>query len=175
VRCRVALLLLSSEKLIPFDHHSGSPTTPSVPFASRANKLAVQESLNGDLDLPTSSQRVGDKPRVLLSSTTDPSTYNYRIAYEKPMERSEGELETVIHRGSSLILLPLLALDKQIDEAAEAFRDYYGLDDFGDPGAQSQVKDYHASAARSALTFPFAGGYHGYRTSLSRERQRQDD
>jgi len=29
--------------------------------------------------------------------------------------------------------------------------------------------------SRSALTFPFAGGHHGCRTSLPRERQRQDD
>lgn len=61
-----------------------------MPFGQRLNKLDIQESLNGDLDLPTSSQRAGDKLRVALSSTTDPRAYNYRIAYEKPMERSEG-------------------------------------------------------------------------------------
>lgn len=70
----------------------------------------MQESLNGDLDLPTSSQRVGDKPRVLLSSTTDPSTYNYRIAYEKPMERSEGRLDLTSRIRSELTLLALSQL-----------------------------------------------------------------
>lgn len=74
----------------PVHEHSGSPAPPVVPFGQRAKKLTVQESLNADLDLSTPSQRAGDRARVMLSSTTDPAKYNYRIAYEKPMERSEG-------------------------------------------------------------------------------------
>jgi hypothetical protein len=34
---------------------------------------------------------------------------------------------------------PNTVLDTLIDEAAQVFRDYYGIDEFGDPGVQSQV------------------------------------
>ena len=33
-----------------------------------------------------------------------------------------------------------LVLDKTIDEAAEILRDYYSIDEYGDPSVQSQVR-----------------------------------
>lgn len=70
-----------------------TPSAPVIPFSTRSNKLTVQESLNAHLTLPTSSQIAGDgtnKPRVKLTASTNPADYDYRIAYERAMERSEG-------------------------------------------------------------------------------------
>ncbi|GAA5962523.1 hypothetical protein JCM3765_003717 [Sporobolomyces pararoseus] len=96
-----------------------TPAAPAIPFAQRQGKLTLQESLNDHLPLPTSTESTGSKPRVALSTNQDPTDYDYRIAYERAMERSE-------------------VLDNLIDEAAEIFRDYHGIDEFGDPGVQSQ-------------------------------------
>ncbi|GAA6004840.1 hypothetical protein JCM11491_002251 [Sporobolomyces phaffii] len=96
-----------------------TPAPPAVPFAQRQGKLTLQESLNDHLALPTAAESSGSKPRVALSSTRNPADYDYRIAYERAMERSE-------------------VLDTLIDEAAETFRDYYQIDEFGDPSVQSQ-------------------------------------
>ncbi|GAA5833404.1 hypothetical protein JCM5353_008438 [Sporobolomyces roseus] len=96
-----------------------TPAAPAVPFSKREGKLTLQESLNDHLPLPTSAELSGTKPRIALSSTKNPADYDYRIAYERAMERSE-------------------VLDTMIDEAAQIFREYYGFDEFADPGVQSQ-------------------------------------
>ncbi|GAA5880712.1 hypothetical protein JCM16303_004322 [Sporobolomyces ruberrimus] len=96
-----------------------TPAAPAAPFSQRQGKLTLQESLNDHLALPTAAETSGSKPRIALSSTKNPADYDYRIAYERAMERSE-------------------VLDTLIDEAAQIFRDYYGIDEFGDPGVQSQ-------------------------------------
>ncbi|SCV70905.1 BQ2448_3667 [Microbotryum intermedium] len=104
-------------------HNGGSSpmldATPLLPFLERKDKLSIQESMNGHLGLPSADDRSGDAPRVALSSTMDPRKYAYRIAYERPMERSE-------------------ALDGAIDEAADILRDYYGIEEYGDASLQSQ-------------------------------------
>lgn len=41
------------------------------------------------------------------------------------------------------------ALDVSIDEAAEIFREYYGIDELGDPGIQAQVR---ANSRRKSLS-----------------------
>ncbi|GAA5927523.1 DNA-directed DNA polymerase alpha subunit POL12 [Sporobolomyces koalae] len=96
-----------------------TPAPPAVPFRDRQGKLTLQESLNDHLALPTAAATTGTKPRVALSSAKNPQDYAYRIAYERAMERSE-------------------VLDTLIDEAAQIFREYYGIDEFQDPGVQSQ-------------------------------------
>ncbi|GAA5861838.1 hypothetical protein JCM8547_008571 [Rhodosporidiobolus lusitaniae] len=96
-----------------------TPRPPTIPFASRPSPFTVQDSLNAHLPLPTAKQQEGNKPRVVLSASTNPKDYDYRIGYEKSMERSE-------------------VLDKIIDDAAEVFREYYGIEEFGDPSMQSQ-------------------------------------
>ncbi|POY74018.1 hypothetical protein BMF94_2829 [Rhodotorula taiwanensis] len=96
-----------------------TPAKPLVPFASRPSRLTVQESLNPELPLPTSDQLVSNQSRVTLRATTNPADYAYRIAFERAMERSE-------------------VLDSLIDEAAEIFKEYYQIEEFGDPTVQSQ-------------------------------------
>ncbi|GAA5892906.1 DNA-directed DNA polymerase alpha subunit POL12 [Sporobolomyces salmoneus] len=96
-----------------------TPAAPAIPFSQRPDKLTLQESLNDHLPLPTSAETTGSKARVALSSSKNPADYDYRIAYERAMDRSE-------------------VLDNLIDEAAEIFRRDYGIDEFGDPGVQSQ-------------------------------------
>ncbi|GJN89906.1 hypothetical protein Rhopal_002895-T1 [Rhodotorula paludigena] len=109
----------SSPAGFPSPATPATPSAPVIPFATRANKLTVQETLNGHLALPTSAQLAGSNIRVALASSTNPKDYDYRIAYERPMERSE-------------------VLDGLIDEAAQIFKEYYGIEEFGDPGIQSQ-------------------------------------
>ncbi|GAA5868785.1 hypothetical protein JCM3774_003893 [Rhodotorula dairenensis] len=96
-----------------------TPAKPLVPFSARPSRLTVQESLNPDLPLPTSDQLVSNAPRVALTAATNPADYAYRIAFERAMERSE-------------------VLDSLIDEAAEIFKEYYQIEEFGDPTIQSQ-------------------------------------
>ncbi|KAL8293514.1 hypothetical protein RQP46_000215 [Phenoliferia psychrophenolica] len=96
-----------------------SSAAPAVPFLLRPNPFAVQESLNDHVRLSTARQNEGDVPRTKLASSTNPKDYDYRYMYEKMMERSE-------------------VLDKTIDEAAEILRDYYSIDEYGDPSVQSQ-------------------------------------
>ncbi|KDE09100.1 hypothetical protein MVLG_00816 [Microbotryum lychnidis-dioicae p1A1 Lamole] len=103
----------------PSSNSISTSAAPLVPFSERKDKLLIQESLNGHLGLPSADDRSGDAPRVVLSSTMDPKKYAYRIAYERPMERSE-------------------ALDAAIDEAADILRDYYGIEEYGDASLQSQ-------------------------------------
>ncbi|GAA6029568.1 hypothetical protein JCM8097_000942 [Rhodosporidiobolus ruineniae] len=111
----------SSPAAFPSPALPPSPSAPSIPFSSRPTPFALQETLNSHLDLPTSAQTAAgeNRPRVTLSASTDPEDYRYRIGYERSMERSE-------------------VLDKIIDDAAEVFREYYGIDEFGDPSVQSQ-------------------------------------
>ncbi|GAA5988797.1 hypothetical protein JCM11641_004856 [Rhodosporidiobolus odoratus] len=109
----------SSPAGFPSPATPASPSAPVVPFSTRQTKLTVQETLNSHLSLPTSAQIAGSAPRVTLAASTNPADYNYRIGYERSMERSE-------------------VLDKIIDDAAEVFREYYGIEEFGDPGMQSQ-------------------------------------
>lgn len=71
--------------------HSGSPATPKVQFHQRPDKLKVVEQLHPHLPRPAPSQQAGTIQRVALSATVDAKTYNFRIAYERPMARSEGE------------------------------------------------------------------------------------
>lgn len=59
-------------------------------FATRTNRLALQESLNKGLQLPTEEQRLGKKIRISLASASDPREYDYRYMYERMMARSEG-------------------------------------------------------------------------------------
>ncbi|BGP14896.1 DNA-directed DNA polymerase alpha subunit pol12 [Rhodosporidiobolus nylandii] len=109
----------SSPAGFPSPATPASPSAPVVPFATRQNKLTIQETLNSHLSLPTSAQMAGNTSRVALAASTNPQDYNYRIGYERSMERSE-------------------VLDKLIDDAAEIFREYYGIEEFGDPSMQSQ-------------------------------------
>ncbi|GAA5908020.1 hypothetical protein JCM6882_000201 [Rhodosporidiobolus microsporus] len=111
----------SSPAGFPSPATPASPSAPAIPFASRSDPLAIQETLNAHLPLPTSAQisAGGDKARVMLAAATNPKDYEYRIGYERSMERSE-------------------VLDKIIDEAAEVFREYYSIEEFGDPSMQSQ-------------------------------------
>lgn len=130
-----------------------TPSAPVIPFATRANKLTVQETLNGHLALPTSAQLAGSNIRVALASSTNPKDYDYRIAYERPMERSEGELPFIVSAKGLRTRKPLTCffpavLDGLIDEAAQIFKEYYGIEEFGDPGIQSQVRRGHLLAVR---------------------------
>ncbi|SCZ98672.1 BZ3500_MvSof-1268-A1-R1_Chr7-1g09237 [Microbotryum saponariae] len=93
----------------PSSNSISTSAAPPVPFSERKDKLSIQESLNGHLGLPSADDRSGDAPRVVLSSTMDPKKYAYRIAYERPMERSEDIL-----------------------------REYYGIEEYGDASLQSQ-------------------------------------
>ncbi|GAA5950810.1 hypothetical protein JCM21900_002025 [Sporobolomyces salmonicolor] len=97
----------------------GTPSAPAVPFSRRDGKLTLQESLNDHLPLPTAAQTSGTSLRILLGTDRSQTDYNYRIAYERAMERSE-------------------VLDNLIDEAAQVFREYYNIEEFGDPSVQSQ-------------------------------------
>ncbi|BGP54723.1 hypothetical protein JCM8202_003228 [Rhodotorula sphaerocarpa] len=96
-----------------------TPAKPLVPFSARPMRLTVQESLNPELPLPTSDQVLSTRQRVALQANADPQDYAYRIAFERAMERSE-------------------VLDSLIDEAAQIFKDYYQIEEFGDPTVQSQ-------------------------------------
>ncbi|KAM0746375.1 DNA polymerase alpha, subunit B [Meredithblackwellia eburnea MCA 4105] len=111
--------------------HSSSSTTPAIsrsnssqaapviPFLLRPSPLALLESLNVHLPLPPSSSTTGTTPRVKLSSTIAPKDYDYRYMFEKMSERAD-------------------VLDRQIDDAAVVLKEYYGIDEFGDPSVQSQ-------------------------------------
>ncbi|BGP47016.1 DNA-directed DNA polymerase alpha subunit pol12 [Rhodotorula kratochvilovae] len=109
----------SSPAGFPSPAPPATPSAPVIPFSTRANKLTVQESLNAHLPLPTSAQLAGSTPRVDFEVDRHPKDYDYRIAFERAMERSE-------------------VLDNLIDEAAQIFKEYYGIEEFGDPGIQSQ-------------------------------------
>ncbi|GAA5936090.1 hypothetical protein JCM3775_003577 [Rhodotorula graminis] len=109
----------SSPAGFPSPAPPATPSAPVIPFSTRSNKLTVQESLNAHLALPTSAQLAGNQVRVTLAAQNDPKDYDYRIAFERAMERSE-------------------VLDTLIDEAAQTFKEYYGIEEFGDPSIQSQ-------------------------------------
>ncbi|GAA6050009.1 hypothetical protein JCM3770_001911 [Rhodotorula araucariae] len=109
----------SSPAGFPSPAPPATPSAPVIPFSTRANKLTVQESLNAHLALPTSAQLAGSTPRVDFEVERHPKDYDYRIAFERAMERSE-------------------VLDNLIDEAAQTFKEYYGIEEFGDPSIQSQ-------------------------------------
>ncbi|TNY19944.1 DNA polymerase alpha/epsilon subunit B-domain-containing protein [Rhodotorula diobovata] len=109
----------SSPAGFPSPAPPATPSAPVIPFSTRSNKLTVQETLNAHLALPTSAQLAGSNVRVALRAQNDPRDYDYRIAFEKAMERSE-------------------VLDTLIDEAAQIFKEYYSIEEFGDPSIQSQ-------------------------------------
>jgi DNA polymerase alpha subunit B len=108
----------------------GSMSSPPIkspantPFHARPAKLALQETLNKSLSLPTARQKSSEHSRITLASTMDPKAYTYRYMYERMMERSE-------------------MLDSTIDEAAEILKNHYGIDELGDPSIQSQVRSLH--------------------------------
>ncbi|GAA5891975.1 hypothetical protein JCM5296_004649 [Sporobolomyces johnsonii] len=111
---------MSPASSFPSPSTPGTPSAPAVPFSRRDGKLTLQESLNDHLPLPTAAQTSGTSVRVALAATeSNPTDYDYRIAYERAMERSE-------------------VLDNLIDEAAQIFKEYYNIEEFGDPSVQSQ-------------------------------------
>lgn len=69
-----------------------TPAVPVVPFAQRADSGKVLETLNDHLPgVEAVAGASGSTSRVKLSSTRHLTDYKYRIAYERAMERSEGE------------------------------------------------------------------------------------
>lgn len=132
-----------------------TPAKPLIPFSARPSRLTVQESLNPELPLPTSEQLVSNSARVALTATTNPADYAYRIAFERAMERSEGAAKAfhalnlfhlICAEGSELssfgasCLFHAAVLDSLIDEAAEIFKEYYQIEELGDPTIQAQVR-----------------------------------
>lgn len=86
---------------------------PPPPFRSRPQPHSLVETLNPHLPartLPEASAR----PRVALSSSSNPKDWDYRYMFEKISHRSE-------------------ALDEQIDDFGEIIKDAYGLQELGDP------------------------------------------
>lgn len=107
----------------------------------------MQESLNGELPLPSADDTKGTTSRIKLSSTMDPKRHGYRYQFERLMERSEGSLLWLIKengkRGAEWCDW-WAVLDSAIDEAAEALHMYYNIDtDWSDPSAPSQVCSPH--------------------------------
>lgn len=65
----------------------------AIPFNQRPASAPAQEPLNSHLPLAFPSSATTS--RIMLSSTADPTSYNYRYMYERMMERSESKSCTV--------------------------------------------------------------------------------
>ena len=110
----------------------GSPSTFDSPSASgssatrfedRKNALEVVETLNGHLQGLVGAASEGSSSRIKMASNADPKAYNYRYMFEKISERAA-------------------VLDASINEAAAQLKEYYDLEDFGNPAHPSQDDHY---------------------------------
>lgn len=86
---------------------------PTQPFHLRPQPHSLVETLNPHLP-STRSPVTTPKPRVLLSSTSNPKNWDYRYMFEKISQRSES-------------------LDDLIDDYAEVIKEAYGVNEMGDP------------------------------------------
>lgn len=106
-----------------FDSSAPSPSTSGVRFQDRQNALEVVESLNGHLPSTAEDGRQGNHSRIALASNADPKAYSYRYMFERIKDRSE-------------------VLNDAIEEACDLIRQYYGLDELGNPDLPSQEDHY---------------------------------
>lgn len=97
-----------------------------------------------------------------------------------------SECSPLLRRSDSMMKLELIqvvghctVLDKIIDEGAEIFRQYYEVEEFGDPSMQSQVCLFPFSPLllppfRPSLSSSLTGRHSRLRPSLPRNRHVQD-
>lgn len=96
---------------------------PTQPFHLRPQPHSLVETLNTHLPSGGGVPAGTSRPRVALSYTVDPKTFDYRYMFEKISQRSES-------------------LDEQIDEFGEVIKDAYGLTELGDPSLPSDDDIY---------------------------------
>ena len=128
-----------------------SPASPSsaIPFEDRKNRLETLETLNSHLHPIVGSASEASSSRIKLASNADPKSYQYRYMFEKITERAA-------------------VLDNTIDEAAEIIKEYYSIEDFGNPAHPSQ--DDHYCIGRIC---PEADGVRLTETSVQLETSRR--
>lgn len=75
-----------------------------------------------------------------LATFMGAAEYTYRYMYERMMERSEGKLRIIclpVESRTDVVLA--IVLDNSIDEAGEILKEYYRIEELGDPSIQTQV------------------------------------